>query len=136
MCLSLLLGYFNDNSSDQTSEDIHVTWELQCPDIPNIKCKMYWFLWRSESNVRFILLDGWHLDDDSKVARWSRLCALCVCWHTSLKLETHSKNGWSVTNQIEYTGLRQDSYLKCIFKLFKSLRSSFKCKFCSGLDKI
>ena len=34
-----------------------------------------------------------------------------ACLQLSLHLETYSQNNWSVTNQIEYTGLRQDSYL-------------------------
>ena len=32
----------------------------------------------------------------------------------SLQVKTNSQNDWSVTNQIGYTGLRQDSYLKFI----------------------
>ena len=28
-----------------------------------------------------------------------------ACWHMSLQLETHSQKDWSVTNQIEFTGL-------------------------------
>ena len=34
---------------------------------------------------------------------------LFACWCTSLQLETHSQNDWSIKNQIhvEYTGLRQ-----------------------------
>ena len=31
--------------------------------------------------------------------------------YTSLQVKTHNQNEWSVTNQIEYTGFRQDSYL-------------------------
>ena len=31
--------------------------------------------------------------------------------HTSLQAETHNENDLSVTNQIEYTGFRQGSYL-------------------------
>ena len=30
---------------------------------------------------------------------------------TSLQVKTHNQNEWSVTNQIVYTGLRQDYYL-------------------------
>ena len=32
--------------------------------------------------------------------------------------EAQNQNDWSVTNQIDYTGLRQYSYLKFIFRLF------------------
>ena len=32
-------------------------------------------------------------------------------------MKTHRQNDWSVTNQIEYTGFRQDSYLKFICRL-------------------
>ena len=38
----------------------------------------------------------------------------------SLQVKTNSQNDWSVTNQIEYTGLRQDSYLVFICMLFLS----------------
>ena len=31
--------------------------------------------------------------------------------YTSLQVKTHNQNIWSVTNQIEYTGSRQASYL-------------------------
>ena len=31
--------------------------------------------------------------------------------YTSLQVKTHSMYDWSVMNQIEYTGFRQDSYL-------------------------
>ena len=44
----------------------------------------------------------------------------------SLQVKTNSQNDWSVTNQIGYTGLRQDSYLEFICRLFLSLRCSFK----------
>ena len=50
-----------------------------------------------------------------KVAGSSPLCAtiflptMFVCRHVQVK--THNQNDSSVTNQIEYTGLRQDSYL-------------------------
>ena len=33
------------------------------------------------------------------------------CWHTSLQVKAHNQNDRSVTNQIEYTDLRTDSYL-------------------------
>ena len=31
--------------------------------------------------------------------------------YPSLQVKTHNQNEWSVTNQIGYTGFRQDSYL-------------------------
>ena len=42
-----------------------------------------------------------------------------ACLHTSLQAETHNLNDWSVTNQIEYTGFRQDF----IFSVFVSYLS-------------
>ena len=41
-----------------------------------------------------------------------------ACWYTSLQVETRIQNDWSVTNQIEYTGFRQDSYFEYICRLF------------------
>ena len=38
--------------------------------------------------------------------------------YTSLQVKTHNQNEWNVTNQIEYTGLRQDSNVKFIYRLF------------------
>ena len=46
--------------------------------------------------------------------------------YTSLQVKAHNQNNWSVTIRIEYTGLRQDSYLKFICRLFLSWRSSYK----------
>ena len=56
-----------------------------------------------------------------KVAQWfkptvrhyfsSNNVRLSACTCTSLQVKTHSQNDWSVTNQIEYTGLRQDFYI-------------------------
>ena len=37
-----------------------------------------------------------------------------ACWHASLQAKTHKQNELSVTNQTEYTGLRQIP----IFRLF------------------
>ena len=61
-----------------------------------------------------------------KVAGSSPLCAtiflptVFVWWHTSLQVKTHNLNDWSVTNQIEYTCWRQDSYLSvfvgCLYR--------------------
>ena len=47
-----------------------------------------------------------------------------ACWHMSFQVKTRDQNDWSVTNQIEYTGFRQDSYLNYICRLY--------C-FCKGL---
>ena len=44
----------------------------------------------------------------------------------SLQVKTNSQNDCSVANQIGYTGLRQDSYLLFICRLFLSQMSSFK----------
>ena len=41
-----------------------------------------------------------------------------ACWHTSLQVKICNLNNWSVTNQIEYTGFRQGSYLEYICRLF------------------
>ena len=58
-----------------------------------------------------------HLTDDLEITGLKPLYAtvfpqtIFACRHTSLQMETNKKNDWSVTNQIEYTGLRKDSYL-------------------------
>ena len=36
--------------------------------------------------------------------------------YTSLQVKTHNQNEWSVTNQIEYTGFRQDSFVGCFYR--------------------
>ena len=41
-----------------------------------------------------------------------------ACLHTSLQVKTRYQNDWSVTNQIEYTGLIQDSYIYFTCRLF------------------
>ena len=50
-----------------------------------------------------------------------------ACWHTS-QVKTHNQKEWSVPNQIEFTGLRQNSYLLFIWRLFITPSSSFKAK--------
>ena len=67
---------------------------------------------------------GTRLDCNPKVAGPRQLCTniffstIFACWHTFSQVKIHNQNEWSVTNQIEYTGFRQDSYLKFICRLF------------------
>ena len=62
-------------------------------------------------------LVGKALDWQSKGRRFESavndffLPTMFACLHTSVQVKTHTQNEWSVTNQIEYTGFRQDSYL-------------------------
>ena len=46
------------------------------------------------------------------------LSIIFACWNTSSQVNTHYQNDWSVSNQIEYTGLRQDSYLSLFVGCF------------------
>ena len=48
------------------------------------------------------------------------LPTMFACWHTSLQVKIRNLNDCSVTNQIEYTGFRHDSYLEYIAMLFLS----------------
>ena len=60
---------------------------------------------------------GKRLNCNLKVTGSSPLCTtifpqkMFACWHMSLQVKIHNQNDWRVTNQIEYTGLRQDYYL-------------------------
>ena len=75
-----------------------------------------------------------HWDDDLhvEVAGSSPLCVsillptMFACWCTSLQVATHNQNDWRLMNQTECAGLRQDSNLKFVCKLFISPRSIFK----------
>ena len=43
---------------------------------------------------------------------------VCLLAYTYIQVKTHNQNEGSVTNQTEYTGFRQDSYLMFICRLF------------------
>ena len=40
---------------------------------------------------------------------------MIACWHTSLQMDTHNQNDWSVATQKEYTELSQDFFILSLF---------------------
>ena len=80
--------------------------------------QMLHWKFKSHSTSPDVAQLGTHLDCNPEVAGSSQTVRhyfspnnVRLLVYTSLQVKTYSQNDWIVTNQIEYTGFRQDSYL-------------------------